>query len=743
MSILLISKRVERYCLVKLFPVPRLLFFLTVFLLPQALAAQFTYQIDQSIPVEMDGKTLALPWAGGLNSAQLNTLDLNGDTKQDLAIYDRGAAKIFTFLNLNNKWEYYPEYESLFPAEVSQWMLLRDFNCDGKKDLFTSDPFGIIVFVNTTKPGKNLSWRAYHPGSPLLTKGFSSSINLKVNEADIPAIDDIDGDGDLDVLNVKFVGAGTVEYHKNLSMERTGRCDSMQLERVTQNFGGFEECSCGKFAFGKTCAQLGGGRTEHSGGKTLLTFDMDSDGDRELLFSEESCARVYLLKNNGDKNFAVMTDAVTFPSSMPITTLTFPATFLEDVDFDGKADLLASPNVYARTYSSSSDLQNSVWLYANTGTSQNPTFTFSKSNFLQEDMIDVGDNASPAFADYDADGDLDMFIGIYAMRDFIGTIYQFENTGTLSSPSFRLLTKDYASLSALQSFNLKPQFADMNSDGLLDLVMTATDLRKGTTSAFFLPNQTDKGMSFSTLFITPITFKLGQSENILINDINQDGLPDIIRGTSTGAVEYWKNTGSTNFMLEDGSYLGLGASTSRQSPALSIADLDADGRDDLVIGDQRGAVTIFGDIRSNNPSPIGSTDAIYNPLLKTYTTKNLGGKVQPVAVNLFNTDKPSIIVGNSTGGIYILKNDEGKELPPDPVILLYPNPTSSTDGLYIKPDRNVLVEFFSILGQRVSESYFIPANQVYSFAFPGLGSGIYIARFTISGKSSAQKFIIR
>jgi hypothetical protein len=723
--------------------VPRILFFLAVFLLPQALAAQFTYQIDQSIPVEIDGKQLDLPWAGGLNAAQINTIDLNGDSKQDLAIYDRGAAKIFTFLNLNNKWEYYPEYESLFPAEVKQWMLLRDFNCDGKKDLFTSDPFGIIVFVNTTKPGENISWRAYHPGSPLLTRGFSGNINLKVNEADIPAIDDIDGDGDLDVLNVKFVGSGTVEYHKNLSMERTGRCDSMQLVRVTQNFGGFEECSCGKFAFGKTCAQLGGGRTEHAGGKTLLTFDMDNDGDRELLFSEESCARVYLLKNIGNKDLAIMTDATAFPTSLPVTMYIFPAPFMEDVTFDGKLDVLASPNIYARTYSNPSDLQNSVWLYSNTGTTQNPTFTLSKNNFLQGDMIDVGDNAAPAFADYDADGDLDMFIGTYARQDFIGTIYQFENTGTPSSPSFKLITKDYANLSALQSFNLKPQFADMNADSKIDLVITATDLRRGSTSLFFLVNQADVGMAFTTLFTTPVTFKVNQSENVLMNDINQDGVPDILRGANSGAIEYWRNSGSNNFVLEDGSYLGLGASTSRQSPALSIADLDADGRDDLVIGDQRGVVSILGDIRSNNPLPIGSVNIIYNPLLKNYTTKNLGGKLQPVVVNLFNTDKPSIMVGNSTGGIFILKNDDGKELPPDPVVLLYPNPTSSTDGLSIKSDRNVLVEFFTILGQPFSEPSFIPANQTYTFTFPGLVAGIYIARFTINGKSTGQKFIIR
>ncbi|MEK6780236.1 MAG: T9SS type A sorting domain-containing protein [Bacteroidota bacterium] len=723
----------------------RILFFLGVFLLPRVLPAQFTYEIDQSIPVEVNEEKLLFPWAGGLNSAQINTLDLNGDTKPDLAIYDRVAAKIFTFLNENNQWLYHPEYEVLFPEEVSQWMLLRDFNCDGKKDLFTSDPFGIVVFVNTTTTGQNLSWRPYHPGSPLLTKGFSGNINLKVNETDIPAIDDIDGDGDLDILNLRFVGIGTVEYHKNLSMERTGRCDSMQLERVTQNFGGFEECSCGKFAFGKTCAQLDGGRTQHAGGKALLTFDMDNDGDRELLFSEEECARVYLLENTGTKDVAVITSAIIFPTTTPIAMSIFPAPFLEDVDFDGKPDLLASPNISARKFLSV-NFQSSVWLYSNIGTTQNPNFTFSKTNFLQDEMIDVGDNAVPAFADYDADGDLDMFIGIYTGQEFSGTVYQYENIGTPSAPSFKLITKDYASLSFLSAYNLKPQFADMDLDGRIDLVLTATDLKKGSTSLFFLPNQFDKGMSFSLQFITPIDFSITQSENVLINDINQDGLPDILFGTSTGAIEYWKNNlpaGSNIFTLENGSYLGLGASTTRQNPALSIADLDADGRDDLVIGDQHGTVTIYGDIRSDNPFQLGTTDIIYHPLLKSYLTKNLGGKIQPVAVNLFNTDKSAILVGNSAGGIYILKNDGGKELPPDPVITLYPNPLESNDELFIKPDRNVLVQFFSILGQKISEPYFIPPNQAYRFSFPKQSPGIYIARFTVNGKSSAQKFIIQ
>lgn len=94
---------------------------------------QFTYTFDQSIPVEENGKVLSMPRAGGVNSAQINTTDLNGDNKDDLVVFDRTSNKILTYLRVGNRYEYAPEYESLFPVEVTQWLLLRDLNCDGKK----------------------------------------------------------------------------------------------------------------------------------------------------------------------------------------------------------------------------------------------------------------------------------------------------------------------------------------------------------------------------------------------------------------------------------------------------------------------------------------------------------------------------------------------------------------------------------------------------------------------------------
>jgi hypothetical protein len=706
--------------------------------------AQFTYVLDQSIAVEADGKIISLPWAGGLNSVQVNTMDLNGDGKIDLVLFDRAANKILTFINESNKYIYAPDYERLFPSEITQWLLLRDYNCDGKKDIFTSDPFGIVVFVNTTKPNEKLSWRPFNPGFPLLTKGFTSNVNLKVNESDIPAIDDVDGDGDLDILNVRFVGIGTLEWHKNLSMERTGTCDSLQLERQTQTYGNFEECSCGKFAFGQTCASLPGGRTQHAGGKTLLTIDLDNDGDREILFSEETCSRLYMLENVGTAEDALMTGAVGFPATNPINYLIFPASYLEDVDFDGKVDLISSPNIYSRTFQNI-NFRESMWFYKNTGTAQLPQFTFQQTNFLQDQMIDVGDNASPAFIDFDGDGDQDLFISNYSGSDFTSSVSQYENVGTADEARFKLITTDFINFSFANFYNTKIQFADLNGDATLDFVLTGTSQQNGTTSLFFVPNISTNGLNFSGQSLQTTNFEISETENVLVTDVNQDGLNDLLIGKVTGAVQYWRNIGPAgqfNFTLENGSFLGLGSSTDRQSPSLAVGDLDADGRGDLVLSNQRGELTIYGDFRAQDSNVVGVTDVLYNSFTENYEAKNFGGRGWPTIVNLFNSDRPAIVFGNTLGGIHILRNEESKELSDEPVIDIFPNPVGETETMKIKTDRNMIVEFYTVLGQKLSQSYFIPANQEYPIQFSNLKAGLYLAHFTYNGKSIAKRFVI-
>ncbi len=731
----------------------RILFLLAFFLINVFAKAQFTYSIDQSIPVEVNEKKLTMPWAGGLNAAQINTMDLNGDTKPDLVVFDRTINKVITFLNQNNQYIYSPDYESFFPAEVDQWLLLRDFNCDGKKDIFTSDPFGIAVFVNTTQVGKPVTWRPYNPGFPLLTQGFTSNINLKVNASDIPAIDDVDGDGDLDILNVRFVGIGTLEWHKNLSIEKTGRCDSMQLQRITQTWGEFEECNCGKISFknGKTCIQLlSGGRTEHTGGKALLSMDFNDDGVRDLFFSEESCTNLYLLNNQGTATDALMTSFSVFPSTSPLSMPFFPAPFFEDVDFDDVLDLIVSPNIGSRNGSNSPfsiDFQKSLYLFKNTGTKQLPQFNFSKPNFLQSEMIDIGDYSVPAFFDFDGDGDQDLFVGNYIKTNLSSALYQFENVGTAQTPSFKLINEDFFSLSTLNQYNLKIQFADMNTDGKIDLAFSASNKRNGATEIYFLANSANDKLTITDPFVKETNFFIGFSENWLAVDVDQDGLNDILVGNDTGGIEYWKNQGPATagkFTLVSSSFLGLGSSTDRQNLAMTAADLDADGLADLVVGDQRGKLSIFGDFRTQNSNLAGSENIIFNERTKSYESRNLGGRAWPTTANLFNSNSPSIIVGNTLGGLVILRNEGGKELPAQPEISIYPNPYTFSEAipLKIRTDRNVIVQFYNLLGQKISDSYFVPANQDYPINVSPLAAGIYVAQFTWKGKTYGKRFVV-
>src|SRR5690606_10439751 len=113
----------------------RLLCFFLIFA-SLASRAQFNYKLDQNIPVQnLKGENLSLAWAGGLNAAQFNTMDLNGDGVEDLVLYARMANKIITFVASDNRFVSAPEYEELFPDGIYNWVLLRDYNCDGKKDI--------------------------------------------------------------------------------------------------------------------------------------------------------------------------------------------------------------------------------------------------------------------------------------------------------------------------------------------------------------------------------------------------------------------------------------------------------------------------------------------------------------------------------------------------------------------------------------------------------------------------------
>ena len=107
-----------------------------------------------TIVVKNNTDTLNLAWAGGNNYAQFSNIDLNFDGAQDLFLFDRTGNKVLTYLHVNQVnsavYKYAPEYENKFPSGMMNWCLLKDYNCDGKQDIFTYTPGGIKVYTNTS-----------------------------------------------------------------------------------------------------------------------------------------------------------------------------------------------------------------------------------------------------------------------------------------------------------------------------------------------------------------------------------------------------------------------------------------------------------------------------------------------------------------------------------------------------------------------------------------------------------------
>ncbi len=132
----------------KIFPI----FWLSIFLL------SFNLLRGQETKVQVQDENrgyFPYPWAGGMNSCQFGEMDLNMDGKKDLVVFDRMGNRLMTFLNQgspgNISYTWAPEYQAYFP-EISDWIILKDYNGDGKEDIFTYSPgyAGMKVYKNVS-----------------------------------------------------------------------------------------------------------------------------------------------------------------------------------------------------------------------------------------------------------------------------------------------------------------------------------------------------------------------------------------------------------------------------------------------------------------------------------------------------------------------------------------------------------------------------------------------------------------
>ena len=193
--------------------------------------------------------------------------------------------------------------------------------------------------------------------------------------------------------------------------------------------------------------------------------------------------------NGGNNQNALITsvDSI-FPknylSTAQVDLPMFPAAFFIDVNNDNIKDLVVSPN---STTLSGTENKQSSWLYVNSGTNTQLDLSLSTKDFLQSDMIDLGDGSYPSFFDHNSDGLMDIVVGNYGYHntgnDPTSSLALFENIGTNSNPSFNLVDRNWQNISSINlninlvkpALNLYPCFGDLDGDNDKDMIIGDAD----------------------------------------------------------------------------------------------------------------------------------------------------------------------------------------------------------------------------------------------------------------------------
>ena len=274
--------------------------------------------------------------------------------------------------------------------------------------------------------------------------------------------------------------------------------------------------------------------------------DYDDDGDLDLFVSNANNENNFLYENNGDGTFNRITTGDIVNDGGDSWGCSW-------VDFDYDSDL----DLFVANGGGFIPNQNN-FLYRNNG---DGTFTKISSGVI---VNDGGTSSGCSWADYDNDGDLDLFVANSGEDNFL---YRNDGNGNF----FKIVS---GSIVNDGGGSIGCSWTDYDNDGDPDLFVA-----NGVGENNFLYENNGDG-SFAKIINGDITNNGGNSLGSSWGDYDNDGDPDLFVANNDEDNFLYRNDGNGNFIkIVSGSIVNDGGS----SIGCSWADYDNDGDLDLFV----------------------------------------------------------------------------------------------------------------------------------------------------------------
>lgn len=732
--------------------------FLPSFSFCQVPSRDFGFERNNAVCVQDSAlHCLLFPWSGGLNSIKISEIDLNRDGYKDLFIFEKNGNRILTFLNQgiadSSSFHFAPDYAHYFP-KLHDWVILKDYNLDGKEDIFTYGLAGITLYKNISQnePAFELV------SEQLQSYYYSGYTNIYSSPDDYLAIDDVDGDGDLDILNFWLLGK-YVHYQKNYGINP----ENPDFRLEDECWGNFSEGADNNVIslFTDCSNKISAEETDRHVGSSLFYYDFNEDGVKDLVLGDIDFPNLILLTNGGSPDSAFMISQNPFfpNTSNPVNLFSMPVCSVVDCDNDSMPELIASPS--DPSLLKSQDLK-SVWKYDYSAISHQ--FELTNTSFLQEEMVDVGSGSLPVLYDWNGDGLEDLFIGNYGSYDssnyvsgFLNSYYSssisyYQNIGTPALPRFKLITNDFGNIKQYGFLSLYPSFGDFNGDSIPDLLCG----KKEGEVALFINNSTSEMPLFAPPLLSYQSIDVGDFSTPQYFDLDRDGKKDLLIGNRRGHISFFRNVSSTDipqFQLISDTLGGVDVRNYEVSYfGYSVPCFFRNSSDETVLfcGSEQGNIFYYKNIDGNLQGNFTlELEALYEIYENRRYTIDEGIRISPCTGNLDNDSFPELLIGNWAGGISYFKGivvpdstEEIKEINTEITIEVYPNPATEKVNIKILSPQtriNGHLELFDISGRMVKQ--FEINGETSTLNISGLKEGIYFGKLILDKTILAFKVI--